>query len=307
MVCRKYGIVVPLDAEKVVYCKVVAYSYETPPRNITWDVRTELKVDELPSSTIIKGSWQVEERKNIEADVYNALNGAFGTPDCLYCIQGSDREASSWSNKVWLPSKEDIPKHFWKVGSKPQPQDVERRYLVLTCLATEGEQCTEAKQAKDLVENLVHSALGAASFSRALDLSPTYYDPLGWWSVFNAGYLHRDVSIGNVLAAKEPFNSKQAFSFDVERLIARCGTAPASSSGHHHDPFRQKIEDRIREEGKEIEKLLRISDIAGGMKNTKAFIMDFDIATSWEDYFARTHRGTISVRTCFSIRVGFGR
>ena len=306
MVRRKYEIVVPPDAEKVVHCKVVPYRHETQPGDVTWDVRTNLKVDEAPSSTIIKGSWQVEEQEKIEANVYNDLNGAFGMPDCLYCIQGSNREASSWSNNAWLPhSKEDIPKCFWRVGSKTQPEDMERRYLVLTCLATEGKQCTEVKQAKDLVEHLVHSALGAASFSRALDLFPAYYNPLGWWSVFNAGYLHRDVSIGNILAAKQPFNSKQAFNFDVEGLIARCAV-PASSS-RHQDLFRQKIVDRMREDGKEIEKLLRESDIVEGMKNTKAFIMDFDIATRWEDYFTRTHHGTISVRTCSSIRVGFGR
>lgn len=35
------------------------------------------------------------------------------------------------------------------------------------------------------------------------------------------------------------------------------------------------------------------------MKNTKAFIMDFDIATRWENYFTRSHlHGTLSVRIC---------
>lgn len=137
---------------------------------IPWNRHTKLEVTELPSSTIIKGVWQVEERTMIEANVYDALNGVFGMPNCLYCIQGRPQDESSWSrswsNTAWLPSKKDIPKYFWKVGSTTQPEDMEPQYLVLTVLATEGEKYTEVSQAKDLVESLVHSALGASSFSR---------------------------------------------------------------------------------------------------------------------------------------------
>lgn len=243
---------------------MVPYRHADGPGDVTWRVRTRLEATERPSSAIIKGSWQVEERETIEANVYDALKGAFGTPDCLYCVQGHNRRARSWSNIVWLPdTKKDIPERFWRVGSKTQPEDVERRYFVLTSLATEGEHYTEVKQAKNLVEFLVHSVLGASSFSRALDFLSVYYDPLGWWSVFNAGYLHRDVSIGNILVAKQPFNSKQAFSFDVEDLIARCipSIAVRARPSHRQDPTMQEIMDRMRRDGKEIKELLQRIDI----------------------------------------------
>ena len=75
---------------------------------------------ELPSSTIIKGSWQVEERETIESDVYDTLKGAFGMPDCLHSIQGTSRKARSWSNDAWLPhSKQDIPSRFGMWDPKP--------------------------------------------------------------------------------------------------------------------------------------------------------------------------------------------
>jgi hypothetical protein len=43
---------------------------------------------------------------------------------------------------------------------------------------------------------------------------------LGWWSVYQAGFLHRDISIGNVLMAKQPFISRKSFSFDTVPLLA---------------------------------------------------------------------------------------
>ena len=70
---------------------------------------------------------------------------------------------------------------------------------------------------------LVHLALGASSFPRELDMLPAlaYCNPLGFWSVFNAGFFRLDVSVGNILVVKRPFDSKQAF--DVEALISQYG------------------------------------------------------------------------------------
>ena len=48
-----------------------------------------------------------------------------------------------------------------------------------------------------------------------------YCNPLGFWSVFNAGFFRLDVSVGNILVVKRPFDSKQGF--DVEALISQYG------------------------------------------------------------------------------------
>ena len=66
----------------VIHCEVVPYRHTNGPSDVTWHVRTTMVATELPFSTIIKGSWQVEERETIESDVYDALKGTFGTPDC---------------------------------------------------------------------------------------------------------------------------------------------------------------------------------------------------------------------------------
>jgi hypothetical protein len=45
---------------------------------------------EQPSSVILKASWQVEQRKTIEADVFKKLDGAFGTAKYWYCMHPLD-------------------------------------------------------------------------------------------------------------------------------------------------------------------------------------------------------------------------
>lgn len=124
----------------------------------------------------------------------------------------------------------------------------------------------------------------------------------GWWSVYQAGFLHRDVSIGNVLMVEEPFESKRGFSIDVEALLR--DTTPESSEAAHslggRDPLAEKkgeVTKRIQEDAKSIKELILRSGLSGN--RTQAFIMDFDISTPWLGYFTADHSaGSISVR-CF--------
>jgi hypothetical protein len=122
---------------------------------------------------------------------------------------------------------------------------------------------------------------------------------LGWWSVYQAGFLHRDVSIGNILMVEEPFESKRGFSIEVEELLR--DTASESSEAAHSlsssDPLTKKkgeLTERIREDAKNIKELILQNGLSGN--RTRAFIMDFDISTSWIGYFNADHSaGSISV------------
>jgi len=124
----------------------------------------------------------------------------------------------------------------------------------------------------------------------------------GWWSVYQAGFLHRDISIGNILMVEEPFESKRGFSIDVEELL-RDITSESSEAAHSlgsSDPLAKKkgeLTKRIREDAKNIKELVLRNGLSGN--HTRAFIMDFDVSTRWLGFVTADHSaGSISVR-CF--------
>ena len=145
------------------------------PLTVAWNALANAvpKAEDQPSSVILKASWQVEQRKAIEADVFKELDGAFGAAKYWYCVQPLHAGGPEpVSNITFLPEDKEINSRFWDVLSKETPKTAERRYLVITLLATEGKQFTHVKTAEDLVDCLMHSVLGTLSFNFPISLSP---------------------------------------------------------------------------------------------------------------------------------------
>ena len=144
--------------------------------------RREAGSEGQPSSVILKASWQTENRTSIEADVFQSLDGAFGTAKYFYCTQPLNPGGEPASNIAFLPKNEEIESCFWDVFSKkPQnpPDAAEKRYLVLTLLETEGTEFTYAETADDLVEFLMHSVLGTDRYPSKSQYHSTDNDPQG--------------------------------------------------------------------------------------------------------------------------------
>ena len=126
-------------------------------------------------------------------------------------------------------------------------------------------------------------------------------DAPGWWSVYQAGFLHRDVSIGNILMIEEPFECKRAFSIDVEELLRNTASksSEAAPTLGRSDPLADKrgeLTRRIRRDAESIKELILRNGLSE--KHARAFIMDFDVSASWVGYFDNTDHsaGSISVR-----------
>jgi len=149
------------------------YDQLCEPRPIAWMTRRAAGAGGRPSSVILKASWQTENRKSIEADVFQSLDGAFGTAKYFYCTQPLDPGGKPTSNIAFLPKDEEIKSSFCSLFSQDLPDAAEKRYLVLTLLETEGTKFTLAETAEDLVECLMHSMLGPSSFKISTSLSPT--------------------------------------------------------------------------------------------------------------------------------------
>ena len=121
----------------------------------------------------------------------------------------------------------------------------------------------------------------------------------GWWSVYQAGFLHRDVSIGNILMVEEPFECKRAFSIEVEELLRDTTSesskaAPSLGSSDSLAEKKGELTERIRKDAKSIEELILQNGLLGN--RARAFIIDFDVSASWIGYFNADHpAGSISV------------
>lgn len=125
---------------------------------------------------------------------------------------------------------------------------------------------------------------------QSLNFAFTDHNRPGWWSVYRPGYIHCDISIGNVLMAIQLFESKVAFHLGVEDIISDTDEANPSGCGDLKD----KLINRIRGDARCIEDL--IPHISITVNGVNAFIMDFDLSAPWKGYFDVDHSaGSISV------------
>lgn len=111
---------------------------------------------------ILKSSWQVDSRKKIEGDMYSAANGSFGTPSVLCSYEGVHPNGEPISNRLFLPTKEEIADVHWKIfePEAEAPTVAEARSLCYTIFTTIGQSLIHAKSSYDLCMALVHAMLG---------------------------------------------------------------------------------------------------------------------------------------------------
>ncbi|KAG6817512.1 hypothetical protein H0H93_007201, partial [Arthromyces matolae] len=154
--------------------------YEPP--NITFQSR---KLDEGPTS-ILKLSYISNSKRNREADVYSLSDGLFGTPSILQIFEPQGLRKVDVSNSIFLPSEKDVDeKHDGAFTHKRTGIKPEMRTPCLILASDEGKFLEQCQSPWDLMECILHAMLG-------------------WLNYYQKGYLHRDVSIGNVLKLKVP-------------------------------------------------------------------------------------------------------
>ncbi|KAK7061342.1 hypothetical protein R3P38DRAFT_2828966 [Favolaschia claudopus] len=217
---------------------------------------THIHSDGKPN--ILKASWQVDERKDTETKMYAAADGAFGTPAVVCSFEGTHPNGSSISDSLLLPTAQDLESGacrylsiFTRTTVSPIP---ERRTLYITVFDSVGQSLIHAESSYDFCIALVHSLLG-------------------WLSYYQTGFLHRDVSIGNVLLAVGGSRTSKT-SFSVE--------CPASSSSNDQGDSVQAYADSIRD-------LARNLNIKSEFA---AFITDGDMAVDWRTYFENNDHKT---------------
>lgn len=171
--------------------------------DISGDDRDILPDKQHPDNFILKDSWPLVGR-DCEAQMFGEVKGDFGVPSVItsYFVN----EGKEMTTDMDMP--EDAK--YWDIFNlKPKlaPKPELRRHM-RTLFDTEGVPLSTLKAPKELLRTVCHAILGKnpsaflISFLTEEPLSP------GHWNLFKKGWLHRDVSIGNVMRLKTPEKRK---------------------------------------------------------------------------------------------------
>lgn len=161
---------------------------------------------------------------DLDLDVLNA-------PMIVPCTDGVFRRVDFDPKKLSVKERERLfAKGNMDVGGR------DTRTLVISLLADEGVDFENCDSGADLCECILHSMLGM-SFTFVHAVCTLHLTSItGWLSFYQSGYLHRDVSIGNVLKLAEPvkrkpFNIQNATDFVTALMAARQLQAADRQSG----------------------------------------------------------------------------
>ncbi|KAJ7364143.1 hypothetical protein DFH08DRAFT_267263 [Mycena albidolilacea] len=216
---------------------------------------------DIGDEVVLKSSWQADDRKNIERDFYRAANGSFGTPGVLCSYEGIHATGEPISNALFLPTQGEIPDVHWNIFNGKTPESAEARTLCFTIFTTIGLSLVHAESSYQLCMALVDAILG-------------------WLSVYKVGYMHRDISIGNVLLAERKW-FPPPFAFESSSKILTA-TLPPSEPSVHGPCSSSNPESTAITFAEDIEQLVETLQIG---KECTAFVTDGDMAVNWETLF----------------------
>jgi len=143
-------------------------------------------------SVIVKESWLTDGHLN-EGVMFKCVENQFGVPRVL-------------CNRVFT----QVNSHqvtFWNVWKTPiTPSTLtkpEQRCLSRTLYLTEGYDICQVNSPRKLLEVLLHAMLGPSCHCCLSDCCSWISICVGHWVLFKAGWLHRDVSVSNIMAIVE--------------------------------------------------------------------------------------------------------
>jgi len=127
----------------------------------------------------------------------------------------------------------------------------------------------------------------------------------GWLSAYQRGYLHRDISIGNLLKLMKPARCKRFSALEVIGLLFNILSSEQQKELDNLEDWNYETAFRFVANDPERQELLRIAqdldiivDQCGLTTECKAIFTDGDMAAYIPDYFENTsvhNTGAISV------------
>ncbi|KAJ7639177.1 hypothetical protein FB45DRAFT_904903 [Roridomyces roridus] len=199
---------------------------------------------------ILKASWVQHSAEGLEMEVLAKCAGFFGCQRLHYSFLPITNWLTPATNHLFLPVPEEaadgdrLATFHWNDWtpeplSPPAPQ---LSSLFVHITSPVGSSFTLSPTPRVLMMAIVHAMLG-------------------WLSIFQAGFLHRDISIGNLLLLLPSFMMEEPFSVDYTLL-----------GNQHATVERQAV--RLKD---------LLAQLGVDLKKADAFVIDTDMAVRWPD------------------------
>jgi len=138
--------------------------------------------------TVIKWSWVSLATERIESELLRDCSGLFGTPKHYYSFLACHGNDSPATNHLFLPDDSEIKSCYWNLFHRDAMLP-ERRGLWVYISSFAGRSLLSARSPKALIHAVFHACLG-------------------WFNLIQKGYLHRDISIGNLVMVEDAVTTK---------------------------------------------------------------------------------------------------
>jgi hypothetical protein len=158
-------------------------------------------VSSPPPTLVIKESWPYEDHAALEPQMFLDIKGKHGAPDIAGAITYSE-ELRPFTNLKDFKKCTDFPSVY--STDTPCPQSESRVLVCMLCATQSTSLITIVDQHRKLIRTLLDGMIGLFLYHHFLSFHPfSYYSFIhhdaGHMHLFLAGYLHRDVTIGNIL------------------------------------------------------------------------------------------------------------
>jgi Fungal protein kinase len=144
---------------------------------------------------ILKDSWPLVDRAT-EGDMFRRLAGHFGLPNVVHTYTVSHLHEEDRTDSLF-PS-DATPSSLWGGTVSVVPESRIHKRIII---ATHGRPLNHAAGPRQMTLGVLHAMLGKRHLLRSIS---SIHCCQGHWILLMEGWLHRDVSIGNVLLLLQP-------------------------------------------------------------------------------------------------------
>ncbi|KAL0060319.1 hypothetical protein AAF712_012885 [Marasmius tenuissimus] len=274
-----------------------------------------------------KFSWQSVVNGPIEPVLYANISGEFGVPCHIYSYQACDVDGAPTTNILFLPGKNEkdkeqsfmiVPWDPWRVlGLKGKTIEPDARFLWFTLVKDEGKSLEQCQNPQELCEAVVHALLGMPLYVSLPDdgFADSRVRSSGWLVIYQAGYLHRDVGIRNILYFPIPIDTK-AFSvskffdllakredlqeYETSLKSLSSSSLPLLELAEESRALSDKVrggDERMAVHADLLSGIARTCKVVADLEvdvKSRAAMSDGDMAAFWPTYLDKDHREVIS-------------
>ncbi|KIY61023.1 hypothetical protein CYLTODRAFT_460202 [Cylindrobasidium torrendii FP15055 ss-10] len=248
-----------------------------PPQDITFAPNFVGLNDD--HNLIVKCTWSSKGRADVEPAMYQACAGEFGCPSFAYSFAARFADGRAVTNKIYLPEEANIDQRYWHIGriaNESRPTFAEERSLQVSVLLEEGHSLEQCEDAADLAISVGHALLG-------------------YLNALLKGWMHRDISIGNILRLVNEVDRKpfQATSV-IELLRENTRDGSAEETADKSEAITWEYIDSLPSGDSQTEELVANAKSIGLSLDTlnisdkcRAVWSDGDMAANMDGYFER--------------------